>query len=255
MTNRKISILFLLIVLFSLTVSAYENIINLQFNITNNDEVALSYAKVISGYPDKFTKSEQPYSIKTYSKSGNEINSEYFQVSFSILTSPEMEWNVNSTLKELSLQHNKSIETIKIFHNGKEIFSFSASEFCRIDGLCNEHESEISCPEDCLPKNNNLTNSGGLNLPCGNAVCDSTETYFNCPKDCSSGGKDSYCDRVRDGKCDPDCKASEDSDCTAPIKNKQEDSVTKILIAAIFGVIILFITLFLIIKMKTGSEK
>lgn len=48
---------------------------------------------------------------------------------------------------------------------------------------------------------------------CGNNICDSYESYEDCPSDCQSGGKDDYCDKLKDNICDPDCMANEDSDC------------------------------------------
>ncbi|MCK4491911.1 MAG: hypothetical protein KAU03_04755 [Candidatus Altiarchaeales archaeon] len=49
----------------------------------------------------------------------------------------------------------------------------------------------------------------------GNGICEINkgEYYLNCPEDCRSGGRDDYCDRVIDGRCDPDCRAEEDPDC------------------------------------------
>ncbi len=39
------------------------------------------------------------------------------------------------------------------------------------------------------------------------------ENYGNCPRDCPSGFPDDYCDKVEDGRCDPDCLSWEDPDC------------------------------------------
>jgi len=48
-----------------------------------------------------------------------------------------------------------------------------------------------------------------------NGRCDveAGENYGNCPEDCPSGSKDNYCDKVKDGRCDPDCEENEDIDC------------------------------------------
>ncbi len=48
---------------------------------------------------------------------------------------------------------------------------------------------------------------------CGDGKCVLGENYKNCPKDCPSGGADGYCDKVKDGICDPDCIKKEDPDC------------------------------------------
>jgi hypothetical protein len=49
-----------------------------------------------------------------------------------------------------------------------------------------------------------------------NGICDSKESFNQCPEDCKSGLKDSFCDGIKDGKCDPDCLSSQDSDCNLP---------------------------------------
>ena len=50
---------------------------------------------------------------------------------------------------------------------------------------------------------------------CGDSFCNLPETYASCPQDCPSGSNDEYCDGVKDGRCDPDCKSGEDQDCAA----------------------------------------
>ncbi|PIU29620.1 hypothetical protein COT07_04995 [Candidatus Woesearchaeota archaeon CG07_land_8_20_14_0_80_44_23] len=78
---------------------------------------------------------------------------------------------------------------------------------------------------------------------------------MSCPQDCPSGGKDGYCDGVKDGICDPDCQKNQDPDCAAAPARAETDNTARILIAAIFGVILLFIALFVMIKMKARSEQ
>lgn len=59
-----------------------------------------------------------------------------------------------------------------------------------------------------------IASIGFLSNLCGNQSCDSSEAFPNCPVDCPSGEADSYCDRVADAKCDPDCSPSwMDGDC------------------------------------------
>jgi len=123
---------------------------------------------------------------------------------------------------------------------------------CNQNGICetDEDENAITCPEDCSPrKRDDLCNplSDGICDPdckagedpdcgitttlmtttteipvkiCGNKICEyPMENYGNCPQDCASGGGDGYCDKVEDGKCDPDCKIGEDPDCEKPADN------------------------------------
>jgi len=47
---------------------------------------------------------------------------------------------------------------------------------------------------------------------CGDGSCGIPENYSTCPQDCPSGGWDGYCDKVKDGKIDPDCGEGEDPD-------------------------------------------
>lgn len=52
---------------------------------------------------------------------------------------------------------------------------------------------------------------------CGNGICDSGENYGNCPRDCPSGLGDNYCDKIKEGRCDPDCSRTEDLDCICKV--------------------------------------
>jgi len=60
---------------------------------------------------------------------------------------------------------------------------------------------------------------------CGNGVCETDENYKVCSLDCPAGTEDGYCDRIRDGICDPDCSVSgefRDSDCIAEKKSTEK---------------------------------
>ena len=46
-----------------------------------------------------------------------------------------------------------------------------------------------------------------------NGTCDFPENFATCPQDCPSGTKDGYCDKLQDGRCDPDCNPLDDEDC------------------------------------------
>lgn len=80
--------------------------------------------------------------------------------------------------------------TIPYFENGKEIRVYDK------DGNTVLNESVIQFAKTC-PDN----------------TCEPHESYESCTADCPSGGKDDYCDSVKDGLCDPDCSASQDTDC------------------------------------------
>lgn len=51
---------------------------------------------------------------------------------------------------------------------------------------------------------------------CGDGSCGIPENHSSCPQDCPSGGWDGYCDKVKDGKIDPDCIEGEDPDFIKP---------------------------------------
>jgi hypothetical protein len=64
-------------------------------------------------------------------------------------------------------------------------------------GVSASSMTTITIEESCIPD--------GLCSP-------PIESYLNCPIDCA-GKKDSYCDRLPDGICDPDCARTDDPDC------------------------------------------
>jgi hypothetical protein len=255
-STPKIALMLLFLPLLTETAFAYEKIYDMQFLLWKTGEINLNYAKILDGYKSIPADYSPNYYLKIYSKN-NEVYSLPFFVSFRIMSTPPLDAEINNTLVELKAPFFDNADTIKIFRSDTEIFSFDISNFCNKDKICGEYENEISCPQDCSQTTNETTQAkpNASEYGCGNNICDSSETYFTCPSDCKSGEKDGYCDRVKDGKCDPDCRASEDSDCTESIEIKKEDSTSKILIAAIFGVILLFVVLFIVIKIKSGSEK
>lgn len=54
---------------------------------------------------------------------------------------------------------------------------------------------------------------GFFTSKCGDGKCQVHESMFSCPEDCPTGVKDEYCDKKKDGKCDPDCPVMLDEDC------------------------------------------
>ncbi len=100
--------------------------------------------------------------------------------------------------------------------------------YCAKQGLSYRHydESDDSAPcKDCLVcisedgKEEEVTTYMGLKFvagECGDGTCGMPENYSTCPRDCPSGGIDGYCDKVRDGRVDPDCAEGEDPDSILP---------------------------------------
>jgi len=85
------------------------------------------------------------------------------------------------------------------------------------DRICGPGENPCNCPSDC-----GKTTTTNPEAPpptsekiCGNGVCEPKrgESTLTCPEDCPSGSPDGYCDKVKDSRCDPDCKGGDDPDC------------------------------------------
>jgi len=109
-------------------------------------------------------------------------------------------------------------------------------QVCNKDGVCytNAHtkagEDYLNCPQDCPSGSPDGYCDKVKDARCDpdckwledpdcvcnlDGLCDlGVENYANCLQDCPSGSEDGYCDKVKDARCDPDCKKGEDSDCT-----------------------------------------
>ncbi|MEM3370531.1 MAG: hypothetical protein QXW00_00320 [Candidatus Woesearchaeota archaeon] len=255
MKNLIISATVLLFLLISIDMTlAYEKIYDMQILFWNTGEINLTYAKVLEGYKTIPTDSPTKYYLKVYSED-KELYSLPFFVSFNIMSDPPVSISSNNTLIELKVPFFANADTIKIFKSGVEIFSFKTSNFCRVNGICEKYESEISCPADCSTSTPTETNPINISPSgCGNSVCDPTETYLSCPQDCKSGSRDGYCDMVKDGICDPDCAPNKDPDCIKTIQ-KREDNSSKLLIAALVAICIILVLAFLIIRAKVNGER
>ena len=80
---------------------------------------------------------------------------------------------------------------------------------------------------------------------CGDKICQPHESYENCPQDCFSGTEDGFCDKIKDGICDPDCQNNQDIDCLKKAEflniNSQKNRIGFIVISLLFLGIIIFI--------------
>ena len=152
----------------------------------------------------------------------------------------------NGSIAELAEVPTSSKVTVKLLDENQNVISeqtypikvLDAGRIACGDALCDVGENFQYCPQDCP--------SGGRDGYCDkqpdgkcdpdcartedpdcvcnrNGVCDFLlgENYASCPQDCPSGEQDAYCDKQADGKCDPDCSPTEDTDCTiAPVPDK-----------------------------------
>jgi hypothetical protein len=99
---------------------------------------------------------------------------------------------------------------------------------------------------------------------CGNGICEEGENYLTCRKDCPSGGRDGYCDGVRDRICDPDCFEGDDPDCmitsdvnvstTTSRTGKQENSTLGYLIYIVPAVILILVVYVIYRRVKSIRE-
>jgi len=143
------------------------------------------------------------------------------------------------------------------------------------DGRCVIGETHETCPQDCVKPEEVEEEKKEEKLPtpeekpeipveeekklCGNNVCDPQESYKNCAIDCPSGSKDGYCDELKDGICDPDCKQGEDKDCPSPKKEeetlKEENNNLMLFFigSTIFVIIIIILVFIAILKRKPKS--
>lgn len=56
-----------------------------------------------------------------------------------------------------------------------------------------------------------------MSSPVGKCDPSIGENHLTAPDKCPSGSADGFCDRVEDGRCDPDCTAKLDYDCQTPV--------------------------------------
>jgi len=119
------------------------------------------------------------------------------------------------------------------------------------DNYCDKVKDGI-CDPDCLPSEDSDCKKI---IICGNGKCEEQESFRNCPIDCPSGSKDNYCDKVRDGICDPDCLPSEDPDCETKTKIKPQQNTIRYFLLGGVIVIISLLILFIVWKKKKKKEK
>jgi putative hemolysin len=69
-------------------------------------------------------------------------------------------------------------------------------------------------PDGTTGEVTHLMNLSFAETICGDKSCGRPEDAISCPTDCPSGGRDMHCDRIADGRCDPDClDGTVDPDC------------------------------------------
>jgi len=110
------------------------------------------------------------------------------------------------------------------FYSGKVALDAS---YCSRQGLEARHVEDPaichSCtvcvlPDDTQMRAIDLMGLDPRETACGDGRCVNGEDHESCPDDCASGGRDSLCEQLNDGRCDLDCVAegeqAEDADCS-----------------------------------------
>jgi len=127
----------------------------------------------------------------------------------------EWEFLQGKTGQEFSYCKKMGYE-IKITRDFDKCLKFLTEE-CAVCVLPDGKEVEVT----------ELMNLSFQETVCGDGTCGFPENYKNCPTDCPSGSYDLYCDGLKDGICDPDCKKTEDPDCTEEREVSVEKPETK----------------------------
>lgn len=207
----------------------------LDVNLTIYQDGRVEEERIIltTGRPTKHAQWGKDYTLSVSDKEGKIIWTRSFNLYFDY-NGPIYEGKDYSRIKfakvplHIKIPYTSSMRTIVINRGKKKIYSRTL-DFCNNNKRCDTTETYLTCPRDCpMSKKDKicLKRADGVCDPdcregvdqdcrgvCGNRVCNAKENYATCPKDCPSGGKDGYCDKVKDDRCDPDCKPASDPDC------------------------------------------
>jgi len=97
----------------------------------------------------------------------------------------------------------------------------TSTEWCG-DNICNNSETDSSCPSDC-------GSGSSISGYCGDNVCDSNEDPNSCSSDCGGGSTPNYCDGIcgngEDSSCPGDCGTTSSS-CPSTLANDYGGSYT-----------------------------
>ncbi|MEK6968361.1 MAG: hypothetical protein AABX51_07060 [Nanoarchaeota archaeon] len=244
--NFKVMTIFIILLACINLVSGQttrETIANIILEVTPDDGVKLISIVVDEGFATVFPATLTGYRIVTLSADKTILKSNNVGIFFTLT---ELETVSDNVLVQMRLPYNSSVELIDLYHERELIYQLNLAEkICNKNNKCEKYEDEKNCPADCGGKTQIIPLT-----PCPNSICDSSETYITCPQDCPSGSADKVCDRVKDGKCDPDCPASLDLDCTQTeiiVVDQKKDDVPVWLWLALFAIGTIFVILIVIL--------
>jgi len=174
---KKIILLMVIAALLTMPGSA-QMVCELEFTIYKNDAVELNKIQVMPGMASEIPSGiiSSDYVLHVLDSNRNIIKEAHLPVSFLLLSNPPQETDRSRIWVEL--EYDSFWRFLEIYHNDSRIFQ-----------------------KDMGPRCN------------GDSICDPEENWISCPRDCPSGSEDGWCDRVKDGTCDPDCMEGVDSDC------------------------------------------
>lgn len=217
-------------------------------DLFKNETIAVHNVKGMEGTITNNYPAELPFYVKVIAADKSVLYYSDIPVGFhrQVSTSEgDYVFDTNVSPQRLRLPFYSKAKYVEFYHADVMFAQINLSDYlCNKNGKCEQFENEQLCPSDCgAPK----PAQGG----CGNKICDTTETHATCPVDCPSGGRDNYCDRVRDGICDPDCTNNEDPDCAPAIaKTAPKFEIPKWFLLALFALAIIFIALLVMILNK-----
>lgn len=202
--KRFIFICVLALLVFSMLAIASEPIIELQLDISKNDNVKEHLIRLTKGIPTQYYTDEKgDYALKGLDESGNEVYSQSFYISFEYRGAvvPGVDysgWGSDRVFAYYKVPYSPDMYELRLYHDDNIIYS-------KILDFCNN-----------------------------NGICDISETYETCPEDCPLDHNDKICMGDKDGLCDPDCAEDVDPDCENEFfpyagENKEVDICEEIL--------------------------
>ena len=211
-------------------------VIDLMMDISQEGEVKLQQAVLTHGRPSRQRRQGADYEFTVLGEHDKVLWRYVFDAEFAYdgpryldVDYSQVDFPTFPVRLRIPYQNGARKLVLRSRKDDREIFT-SDVNFCNEDKVCGAMETHETCPTDCpLNRKDKVCSArhDGTCDPdcgkgvdpdckgeCGNKVCNVGESYESCPKDCPSGGKDDFCDNVKDGRCDPDClRQGEDPDC------------------------------------------
>lgn len=154
-----------------------EKVLSMNLDVYKNDSVIENRLKIEEGNPT-FYVSSGDYILEILGVDGSVIASESIGLKFLIYTDPPSPTDYSTI--NLRIAYVEGMKKVRLYNKDKLIYAADIAA-CVINGLCEPHE-----------------------------------TYVSCPRDCTLDKKDGICVPRKEGVCDPDCAPGTDPDCSTP---------------------------------------